>query len=189
MEATSSSRQEFPDDCLPPESSYESRAALITAINKWAYTRGYAFVTKRSTKEKSGKLTVVYACDRSCRDYASERPRQRKTTTRSNNCPFSVLAKESRDGNVWIYNIDPIDNLPNITTNQAYTHQPTMYTAHSIPKPTLGYQALRAPASRLRKFERIYAKTRVQLQRSKTSTTESRTADARCAKGRVQLMP
>ena len=45
----------FPDDCLPPEAIYESRKALFTSINAWAITRGYAFSTGKSTKEKNGK--------------------------------------------------------------------------------------------------------------------------------------
>ena len=127
MEATSSSHQKFPDDYLPPENTYESRAALVTAINEWAYTRGYAFVTKRSTKEKSGKLTVVYACDRSCREYASGMARQRKTTTRSSNCPFSVLAKESRDGDTWTLQYRPDRQFGQ------HNHEPSLHpSAHPI---------------------------------------------------------
>ena len=43
----------FADDCLPPEAEYESRNVLFKAINAWAATKGYAFVTKRSTQEKN----------------------------------------------------------------------------------------------------------------------------------------
>ncbi|KAL2258772.1 hypothetical protein VTK26DRAFT_7795 [Humicola hyalothermophila] len=54
---------DFPDDCLPPESYFESREALFESINSWAKPRGYAFTTQRSTKEKNGTTTVIYACD------------------------------------------------------------------------------------------------------------------------------
>jgi hypothetical protein len=97
MEAVSS----FPNDCLPPEQDYASRDALFCAINEWAASRGYAFVTGRSTLEKSGKLTVTYVCDRSCRQPTAAKSRQRKTTTRGTGCQFSVLAKESRDKSSW----------------------------------------------------------------------------------------
>lgn len=40
----------FPDDCLPPEGNYQLRVALLQAINAWAATRGYVFVTGRSIK-------------------------------------------------------------------------------------------------------------------------------------------
>ena len=91
----------FPGDCLPPEQEYQSREDLFDAINDWAASRGYAFITGRSTSEKSGKLTVTYMCDRSCRPPISPQNRQRKTTTRGTGCQFSVLAKQSRDKSGW----------------------------------------------------------------------------------------
>ena len=91
----------FPDDCLPPEYIYESREALFAAINTWAATRGYAFTTGKSTKEKSGKWKVIYACDRSCKPPDASKERQRKTTTRGTGCQFSVLAKQSLDTGIW----------------------------------------------------------------------------------------
>lgn len=91
----------FPGDCLPPEQEHQSRGDLFNAINEWAASRGYAFITGRSTFEKSGKLTITYMCDRSCRPPTSPQNRQRKTTTRGTGCQFSVLAKESRDKSRW----------------------------------------------------------------------------------------
>ncbi|KAL5606133.1 uncharacterized protein BROUX77_003326 [Berkeleyomyces rouxiae] len=91
----------FPDDCLPPEQDYDSRDALFKSINSWAVSRGYAFTTGRSTKEKSGRLTITYACDRSCRPPDTSRERQRRTSTRGTECQFSVLAKESLDKSTW----------------------------------------------------------------------------------------
>ena len=91
----------FADDCLPPEGHFESRKALFESINAWAKPRGYAFTTQRSTKEKNGSSTVIYACDRSRNPPSSSAERQKKTATRKTNCLFSVLAKESLSDNTW----------------------------------------------------------------------------------------
>ena len=96
----------FSDDCLPPEAEYESRNALVAAINAWAAPRGYAFVTARSSKEKTsrgktGKLTVTYACDRHCRPPDPTIERILNTSTRGTLCEFSVTAKESYDKTTW----------------------------------------------------------------------------------------
>ena len=90
----------FPADCLPPESSYQSREALFKAINEWAASRGYAFVTGRSTREKNSRQIVTYQCDRSGKPPSSTQSRQRQTTTRRTHCLFSILAKQSSDG-IW----------------------------------------------------------------------------------------
>lgn len=42
----------FPSDCLPPEADYLLHDALFGSINAWAVTRGYAFPTRKSTKER-----------------------------------------------------------------------------------------------------------------------------------------
>jgi hypothetical protein len=92
----------FPDDCLPPEAEYNSRDELVTAINTWAATRGYAFITRKSTTKTSGRKIVTYACDRSWQHKPSAKKKHmRKTTTRGTGCPFSVLAKESLDKTTW----------------------------------------------------------------------------------------
>ena len=82
---------------LPPQQNYDSKEALFTSINAWAMARGYAFISRRSTKEKNGKYTITYACDRSCHQ-PTEKDHQRKTTTRGTGCPFSVIAKEAFEG-------------------------------------------------------------------------------------------
>jgi hypothetical protein len=88
----------FSDDCLPPEGFFESQQALFESINEYAKARGYAFTIKRS-KRDNGLLKVFYACDRSRRLPSSpSRERRRNTTTRMTECPFSVIAKESREG-------------------------------------------------------------------------------------------
>ncbi|KAJ0135885.1 Uncharacterized protein HZ326_21121, partial [Fusarium oxysporum f. sp. albedinis] len=38
----STSMDQFPEDCLPPEHTYASRDDLFQAINDWASPRGYA---------------------------------------------------------------------------------------------------------------------------------------------------
>ncbi|OBS16675.1 hypothetical protein FPOA_12711 [Fusarium poae] len=47
--------ESFPADALPPEDQYESREAAREAINSWAKSRGYAFVTGRSGKTPNGR--------------------------------------------------------------------------------------------------------------------------------------
>ncbi len=116
----------FPDDCLPPEAIYDSRDALFRSINAWAAARGYAFSTGKSTKEKSGRVTVTYACDRVLRLPPTTRERQRKTTTRETGCPFSVLAKESPD-NTWILKHRPDRRF------SIHNHKPSQHpSAHPV---------------------------------------------------------
>jgi hypothetical protein len=91
----------FPQDCLPPEGEYQSRDALFQAINAWASSRGYAFITGRSTREKTGRQTITFMCDRRRNHPILLRNRQRMTTTRTTGCEFSVLGKESRDKRTW----------------------------------------------------------------------------------------
>ena len=91
----------FPDDSLPPEGEYELRDALFEAINAWAKPRGYAFITRRSTKERSGKRTITFLYDRRCQPPSASSTRKRQTTTRGTGCLFSVLAKESLDTTTW----------------------------------------------------------------------------------------
>ncbi|KAG6989724.1 PKS-NRPS hybrid synthetase [Fusarium oxysporum f. sp. conglutinans] len=117
----------FTEDCLPPEQEYESRDALFKAINDWAAHRGYAFTTGRSTVEKSGRQTITYTCDRSCRPPSSTRERQRKTTTRGTGCKFSVLAKESLDKSRWTLRHRPD------TRFSLHSHPPSQHpSAHPI---------------------------------------------------------
>lgn len=100
MDAVEGARS-FPDDCMPPERDYDSREALFEAINAWAAPRGYAFRTGRSHKEKSGKVTVTYTCDRACHPPSDSKIRKRLTSTRGTGCQFSLLAKQSLDRARW----------------------------------------------------------------------------------------
>jgi hypothetical protein len=117
----------FPDDCLPLECDYESREALLIAINAWATPRGYAFVTGKSTKTPSGRRKVTYACDRFCKPPSALKERQRKTATRGTGCPFSVLATESLDGSVWsVRHRDERFSLHNHTPSQHPSAHPSL---------------------------------------------------------------
>ena len=114
----------FPDDCLPPEGFFESRQALFESINTWAATRGYAFTTQRSSRERNGYLKIFYACDRSRRPPSSGE-RQKKTTTRMTNCPFSILAKESSEG--WTLKHRPDQRFA------THNHEPSQHpVAHPV---------------------------------------------------------
>ena len=92
----------FPDDVLPPEGVYESRASLLAAINAWAKPRGYAFTTGKSTKTPNGRVRVVFACDRNKQPPSASVERKRRTSSRMTGCKFSVLAKESLHGASWV---------------------------------------------------------------------------------------
>lgn len=120
----------FPDDCLPPEGEYESRDALFKAINTWAQPKGYAFTTGKSTREKSGRQTVTYSCDRCCQPPSAFRERRRKTTTRGTGCQFSVLAKESLDKTVWTLRHRP-DRRFSIHNHEPSQH-PSAHPVHRI---------------------------------------------------------
>lgn len=115
----------LPSDCLPPKAVYQSRQELRTAINAWASTRGYAFVTGRSTRETSGKLTVTFTCNRAGKPADSSKQGQRNTRTRGTNCPFSVLAKEDRRRGTWC-----IQHRPD-PRHGAHNHGPSL--SFSIP--------------------------------------------------------
>lgn len=79
-------------DDFPPQHNCGSREALRASINRWVRARGYAFVSRQSTKEKTGRMTVTYVCDRAWTLPLREN-RQRNTTSRGTSCPFSVTAK------------------------------------------------------------------------------------------------
>lgn len=125
MELLEANAVQFPDDCLPPEATYSSREALYEAINSWAKPRGYAFVTGRSRTEKTGRITVVYTCDRFRRPPSASISRQRQTTSRSTCCQFSVLAKESLDHTSWSVKHRPDEQFA------SHNHEPSQHeTAH-----------------------------------------------------------
>jgi hypothetical protein len=57
-------KNQFPDNILPPESTYESREALLAATNAWAKPRGYIFLYGKSTKTPSSRIKVTVTCNR-----------------------------------------------------------------------------------------------------------------------------
>ncbi|EXU94735.1 MULE transposase domain protein, partial [Metarhizium robertsii] len=119
----------FPEKCLPPEDEYESREELLTAINTWAATRGFAFIARKSTTKSSGRRIVTYACDKSWKPKASTgKESKRKTTVRGTGCPFSILAKESLDKTRWILQHRP-DELHS-KHNHAPSHHPSAHPVH-----------------------------------------------------------
>ena len=48
----------------PPLAIYPSKEALFEAIQSWSMAHGYAFTVGRSTRLKSRRQRVTYACDR-----------------------------------------------------------------------------------------------------------------------------
>lgn len=93
--------RQFPDDVLPPECEYSSRHELVAAINAWAGPRGYAFSVKNSWKTSSGRIGVIYVCDRGTTPPRTPRRRLRETTTRYTGCTCSIIAKESICKTKW----------------------------------------------------------------------------------------
>ena len=81
---------------LPLIAQYPSKEALFKAIQAWAKPYRYAFSIGRSIKrEGSGRIKVVYICDRRERPrLAPTREHIRNTTSRGIGCPFSVIASE-----------------------------------------------------------------------------------------------
>jgi hypothetical protein len=88
----------------PPLAIYPSKEALFEAIQSWSKAHGYAFTVGRSTRLKSRRQRVTYACDR-CPPVRP--PVQgicntiRRTQTRGSGCLFSILAVELSDSLGW----------------------------------------------------------------------------------------
>lgn len=126
MQSQDSQRQ-FPADCLPPEREYSTRDAAYKALNAWAAARGYAFVTRRSHKETSGRVSVTYTCDRACRPPDASESRKRQTSTRGTGCQFSVLAKQSLDKTTWAVKHRPDGRFA------VHNHEPSWHqSAHPV---------------------------------------------------------
>src|SRR4030081_4015577 len=79
---------------LPPLATYPSKEALFEAIQSWAKPRGYAFTISRSSRLKSGRQKVTYACDRYPLILPPPIQAIRKTQTRGTGCLFSIIAAE-----------------------------------------------------------------------------------------------
>ncbi|KAJ6788687.1 hypothetical protein PWT90_07147 [Aphanocladium album] len=118
----------FPDDVLPPEGVYSSRESLLSAINSWAKSRGYAFTTGKSTKTPNGRVKVVFACDRNGQQPNATIQRKRRTCSRGTGCKFSVLAKQSLDGATWVLSHRP--GLDFSLHNHPPSEDPSAHPAH-----------------------------------------------------------
>ncbi|KAM5528330.1 hypothetical protein FOXYSP1_19599 [Fusarium oxysporum f. sp. phaseoli] len=116
----------FPDDVLPPECDFPSRKDLVTAINAWARERGYAFVVKNSWKTPSGRIGVIYCCDRGTKPPSTTRihVRKRNTTSRYTGCLFSVMAKEDQSRAAWSLKHRPDHS------HHKHNHEPSNAIAH-----------------------------------------------------------
>lgn len=129
ISSTQPNAAEFSIDCLPPEAEYNSRDELVTAINTWAATQGYAFITRKSTTKSSGRKIVTYACDKSWKPSSSINANaKRKTTTRGTGCLFSVLAKESLDKTTWSLHHRPDEKF--LKHNHPPSHHPSAHPVH-----------------------------------------------------------
>jgi len=93
---------QFPDDILPPEGTYESREALFAAVNAWAKPRGYVFLSGKSTKTPSGRVKVTVTCDRNKQPLNTSVKRKRRILSRVTGYKFSLLAKESLNKKTWV---------------------------------------------------------------------------------------
>ncbi|KAL2104886.1 hypothetical protein VUR80DRAFT_9413 [Thermomyces stellatus] len=118
----------FPDDVLPPEGTYDSRQALLTATNSWAKPRGYAFATGKSLKTPSGRVKVIFSCDQNWLPPSTSTARKRRTCSRETGCKFSVLAKESLDGASWVLSYRPGQEY-NLHNHEPSPH-PSAHPAH-----------------------------------------------------------
>ncbi|KAM3468043.1 hypothetical protein MY5147_008326 [Beauveria neobassiana] len=119
----------FSHDCLPPEDEYSSREALYAAINTWAASRGYAFVTGRSRRTPNGRQQVVFTCDRGAgRAPDATTTRKRLTTTKRTGCQFSVLAKEGLHQGSWKLTHRP--GREYAFHNHEPSRQPSAHPAH-----------------------------------------------------------
>ena len=118
----------FAEDVLPPEGIYQSRESLLAAINLWARPRGYAFTTGKSTKTPNGRVKVVYGCDRNKPPPSSTVERIRQTSSRRTGCKFSVLAKQSLDGNTWVLSHRPDKECAR--HNHPPSEDPSAHPAH-----------------------------------------------------------
>ncbi|RKK51097.1 hypothetical protein BFJ69_g17956 [Fusarium oxysporum] len=118
----------FPNDVLPPEGTYDSREALLLAINSWAKPRGYAFTTGKSSKTPNGRVKVVFACDRNKPPPSASVERTRRTCSRGTGCKFSVLAKQSLGGNSWVLSHRPSQEYA--LHNHPPSEDPSAHPAH-----------------------------------------------------------
>jgi hypothetical protein len=111
---------------LPPLATYPSREALFEAIQGWAKSRGYAFITGKSKKLESGRSKVYYACDRRATIRNIAMNRVRETQNRGSGCLFSIVGIEVL-GLGWEIRYRPESKF------NSHNHLPSQHpAAHSI---------------------------------------------------------
>ncbi len=94
------------------QTSYATLEELISAVNVFAATQGYAVVKKRTKKSKKSVLQkVILMCDRS-KAYVDEKRFARDTTSRKCDCLFDAVAL-TKD-NVWVLESEKQDITMNL---------------------------------------------------------------------------
>ena len=166
-----------------------TRHALFKSINAWAETRGYAFTTGRSTKERSGKLTITYTCDRSCHSPDISKERHRKTTIRGTGCKFSVLAKESLDKSAWNLNTVSTSSSPYTIICRVSILLHILYTAGYPLQMQTRCQLFPMRVSLLKILERSCTRIPTPWQHSKISTIKLLLQNAKSLKVKATSMP
>ena len=68
---------------LPPEGIFQSREELERDLAIWSAIYGFKFIIRRSTREKSLRLTITYSCNQF-----------------RSGCRFAIKAKE-QEGELW----------------------------------------------------------------------------------------
>lgn len=87
----------------PPERTYDSFIELITDINSFAKTQGYAVVKRRTKKRKPTDESfskAVLVCDRGGVEY-KDTAQTRVTRTRKVDCPWTCNAVLSQSSGLW----------------------------------------------------------------------------------------
>ncbi len=103
---------------IPLQASYATLEELISAVNVFATTKGYAVVKKRTKKSKKGVLQkAVLIFDRS-KAYVDEGRFARDTTSRKCDCPFDAVALN--EDNVWVLRV----------REAGHNHEPTLPSVH-----------------------------------------------------------
>ena len=78
----------------PTEQVFKTREQLLTSIQQYAVSHGYAIKTIRSTKDKN----ITLGCDRGGvyhdRIDAPDGVKRRKTSTKRIRCPFRLYGKK-----------------------------------------------------------------------------------------------
>ena len=107
----------------PPEDgqSFESLKDVVLRINEHAGPRGYAVVLARTKKSKLGVTRKAWLiCDRGRKTREPRGQNRRHTSSRLNECPFSVIAKRDQDIDGWIIEV----------INPDHNHSATLAGAH-----------------------------------------------------------